>query len=356
MTSLDTGRPAQQAAHQDADHAADQAGPPVQPTTADFPQVADQYRRELTAHCYRMTGSVYDAEDMVQETYLRAWRAYDDFEGRSSVRTWLYRIATNVCLTNLENKSRRPLPTGLGMPGAHAHAELVEATEVPWLEPMPDVMVDVANVDPAHVVGNRDAIRLAFVAALQHLPARQRAVLILRDVLRWSAKETAAALDTTAAAVNSALQRAHAQLAEKQLTQGTVEDDLTPELEAMLERYVRAFWDKDVNALVTMLAHDAVWEMPPFTAWYTGAQNIADLIDHNCPGGAYDMPMIRTTANGQPAYGLYMRQPDGHFEPFHLQVLQVVDGRVQHVVAFFEPELFETFGLPATLPASYTMA
>ncbi len=343
MTSLDTGQQAPAAAV------------PAQPVPDDFPQVADQYRRELTAHCYRMTGSVYDAEDMVQETYLRAWRAYDDFEGRSSVRTWLYRIATNVCLTNLDNKSRRPLPTGLGMPGAIAGDELVEATEVPWLEPMPDVMVDVANVDPANVVGNRDSIRLAFVAALQHLPARQRAVLILRDVLRWSAKETAAALETTAAAVNSALQRAHAQLAEKQLTEGTVEDDLTPELESMLERYVQAFWDKDVNALVTMLAHDAVWEMPPFTGWYSGAQNIGALIDHQCPGGANDMPMIRTSANGQPAFGLYMRTPDGHFEPFQLQVLQLVDGRVQHVIAFFTEGLFETFGLPSTLPASYSM-
>ena len=325
----------------------------------DFPQVADQYRRELTAHCYRMTGSVYDAEDMVQETYLRAWRAFDDFEGRSSVRTWLYRIATNVCLTNLENKRRRPLPTGLGMPGAHASDELVAATEVPWLQPVPDVMVDVwsngANIDPAQVVGNRDSIRLAFVAALQHLPPRQRAVLVLRDVLRWTAKETAAALGTTVAAVNSALQRAHAQLAEKQLSEGTVEDDLSPDLEAMLERYVEAFWDKDVNALVGMLASDAVWEMPPFTGWYAGARNIADLIDTQCPGGSHDMPMIRTSANGQPAYGLYMRQPDGHFEPFQLQVLQLVDGRVQHVIAFLELELFETFGLPATLPASYSL-
>ncbi len=348
MPTLDT--------HQQPPARTRRAVAPPQPAPPDFPQVADQYRRELTAHCYRMTGSVYDAEDMVQETYLRAWRAYDDFEGRSSLRTWLYRIATNVCLTNLENKSRRPLPTGLGMPGAQARDELVQASEVPWLEPMPDVMVDVANVDPASVVGNRDSIRLAFVAALQHLPARQRAVLILRDVLRWSAKETATALETTPAAVNSALQRAHAQLAEKQLSQGTVEDDLTPEHEAMLERYVRAFWDKDMSALVTMLAHDAVWEMPPFTGWYAGAQNIADLIDHNCPGGSNDMPMIRTTANGQPAFGLYMRRPDGHFAPFQLQVLQIVEGRVQHVVAFFEVGLFETFGLPATLPSSYSMA
>ena len=324
------------------------------PTSTDFPQVADQYRRELTAHCYRMTGSVADAEDLVQETYLRAWRAFDDFEGRSSVRTWLYRIATNVCLTNLEGKHRRPLPTGLGMPGAQAGDELVEAGEVPWLQPVPDVMVDVANIDPAQVVGNRDAIRLAFVAALQHLPPKQRAVLVLRDVLRWSAKETAGALDTTVAAVNSALQRAHAQLAEKQLSLGTVEDELTPELERMLDRYVAAFWAKDVSALVTMLAHDAVWEMPPFTGWYAGAENISRLIETQCPGGARDMAMLRTTANGQPAFGLYMRRPEGDFAPFHLQVLQLVGGQVTHVAAFFEASLFETFGLPATLPASYT--
>lgn len=322
----------------------------------DFPQLAEDYRRELIAHCYRMTGSVSDAEDMVQETYLRAWRAFEDFEGRSSIRTWLHRIATNVCLTNLEAKSRRPMPTGLGLPGAQAGDELVEASEVPWLEPVPDVMVDVANIDPAQVVGNRDAIRLAFVAALQHLPPRQRAVLILRDVLRWSAKETAGALDTSVPAVNSALQRAHAQLAEKQLSEGTVEDQLAPEHEAMLERYVRAFWDKDVNALVSMLAHDAVWEMPPFIGWYAGAENIAELIDTQCPGRTHDMPMLRTQANGQPAYGLYMRRPEGHFTPFQLQVISVVEGKVQHVAAFFWPGLFERFGLPASLPASYVPA
>lgn len=319
----------------------------------DFATIADPYRRELLAHCYRMTGSVYDAEDMVQETMLRAWRAFDDFEGRSSVRTWLYRIATNVCLTGLERKGRRPMPTGLGMPGAQASDELVQATEVPWLEPVPDVMVDVANIDPATVVGNRDAIRLAFVAALQHLPPRQRAVLVLRDVLRWTAKEVAEALDTTPAAVNSALQRAHAILAEKQLTEGSVEDDLSPARRAMLDRYVAAFWEKDMDALVKLLAHDAVWEMPPFTGWYAGATNIAALIGNQCPGGTHDMPMIETSANGQPAFGLYMRQADGHFEPFQLQVLTIVDGRVTHVGAFFELRLFETFGLPASLPASY---
>ena len=191
---------------------------------ADFPQVADQYRRELLAHCYRMTGSVHDAEDLVQETYLRAWRAYHSFEGRSSVRTWLYRIATNVCLTALEGKDRRPLPTGLGQPGSTAGDPLDERGEVPWLEPVPDALVS----GPEAAAEQRESIRLAFVAALQHLPARQRAVLILRDVLRWSAAEVAAALDTTTAAVNSALQRAHATMAQRSLTEDTVSGDLSP--------------------------------------------------------------------------------------------------------------------------------
>jgi RNA polymerase sigma-70 factor (ECF subfamily) len=320
----------------------------------EFPALADQYRRELMAHCYRMTGSVFDAEDLVQETYVRAWRAYEAFEGRSSVRTWLYRIATNVCLTALEGKGRRPLPTGLGAPGATAGDPLVEAGEVAWLEPVPDVLVDATGaLDPATVVGNRDTIRLAFVAALQHLPARQRAVLVLRDVLRWKASEVAEALGTTVAAVNSALQRAHAQLAEKAPTEATVTDDLDEDQRAMLDRYVEAFWNKDVDALVTMLARDAVWEMPPFTGWYQGAENIARLVDTQCPGGVHDMPMLATVANGQPAYGLYMRRPDGDFEPFHLQVLTLRGTSVTHVGAFFERRLFAAFGLPATLPSDH---
>lgn len=306
----------------------------------DFQQVAHTYRRELLAHCYRMTGSVHEAEDLVQETYLRAWRAYHDFEGRSSVRTWLHRIATNVCLTNLEGRSRRPLPTGLGTTDSVAGDALIEDTEVPWLQPVPDAAVTVAE---------RDSIRLAFVAAMQHLPPRQRAVLILRDVLRWSAKEVAEALDTTTAAVNSALQRAHAQLAAAQLTEDAVRTDLAPEQARLLDDYVDAFWRKDIDAIVAMLTRDAVWEMPPFTGWYRGAENIGRLIDTQCPGGAHDMPMLRTDANGQPAFGLYMQQPDGTFTPFHLQVLRVDGDRVAHVVAFFETGLFETFGLPAVL-------
>jgi RNA polymerase sigma-70 factor (ECF subfamily) len=331
----------------------EQGGTPAQVDEADFPAIADPYRRELLAHCYRMTGSVHDAEDLVQETFLRAWKAYHSFEGRSSVRTWLYRIATNVCLTALEGRSRRPLPTGLGAPSQDAGAPLEENGEVPWLEPVPDAVLDTG--DPAAVVADRDTIRLAFVAALQHLPARQRAVLILRDVLRWKAAEVAEAMETTTASVNSALQRAHATLEKADLSEDSVGEP-TPEQREMLDRYVQAFWDKDIEAIVSMLTKDAIWEMPPFTGWYQGAENIGRLIDTQCPGGRHDMRMLPTSANGQPAFGLYMRGEDGDFCPFHLQVLTLGRGGVEHVGAFFDPSLFETFGLPARLPADFDPA
>jgi RNA polymerase sigma-70 factor, ECF subfamily len=311
----------------------------------DFPTLTQRYRRELLAHCYRMSGSVHEAEDLVQETFLRAWKASGDFEGRSSVRTWLYRIATNVCLTNLEGRPRRPLPTGLGTSDSRAGDVLEENQEIAWLEPVPDAAV---------LVAQRDSIRLAFVAALQHLPARQRAVLILRDVLRWSAAEVAEALDTTTAAVNSALQRAHAQLADRGLTEETVTPALTPAQAQLLDRYVEAFWRKDVDTIVSMLTAEAVWEMPPYTSWYRGAATIGRLIDGQCPGGTHDMPMLRTSANGQPAFALYMRTRDGDFTPFHLQVLDLDGDRVRHVSAFFDPALFATFGLPDRLPADTT--
>jgi RNA polymerase sigma-70 factor (ECF subfamily) len=261
------------------------------------------------------------------------------------VRTWLYRIATNVCLTNLEGKPRRPLPAGLGTSDQMAGDALEENHEIAWLEPVPDAAV---------VVAERDSIRLAFVAALQHLPARQRAVLILRDVLRWSAAETAEALDTTTAAVNSALQRAHAQLSERGLTEDTVEPDLDGAQRQLLERYVEAFWRKDVDTIVSLLTAEATWDMPPFTSWFRGADKIGWLIGNECPGGACDMPMIATQANGQPAYGLYMRTAAGDFVPFQLQVLELAGDRVRHVTAFFDHSLFATFGLPASLPSDYT--
>ncbi len=317
---------------------------PATDELADFDTLTGRYQRELLAHCYRMSGSVHEAEDLVQETFLRAWKASADFQGRSSVRTWLYRIATNVCLTNLEGRPRRPLPAGLGAPDQLGTDPLEQDLEIAWLQPVPDAAV---------LVTEKDSIRLALIAAMQHLPARQRAVLILRDVLRWSAAEVADALDTTTAAVNSALQRAHAQLSERGLTEDTVDRQLTPQQSALLERYVDAFWRKDVDEIVSLLTHDAVWDMPPFVGWYVGRANIGELIGGHCPGGAHDMAMLPTSANGQPALALYMRGPDGSFAPFHLQVLTLVGDQVTRVTAFFEERLFETFGLPASLPADH---
>ena len=323
----------------------DDRGGEVHASAEDFPRLADPYRRELFAHCYRMVGSVHDAEDLVQETYLRAWRAYHGFEGRSSLRTWLYRIATNVCLTSLDAGHRRPLPTGLGAPGSVAGDPLVRSDEVLWLEPIPDAMV----ADPADQATARETIRLAFVAALQHLPPRQRAVLLLRDVLAWSSREVAEALDLSTAAVNSVLQRARAQMEKAQLSVDGLHAPVPEEHAELLEKYVTAFWEKDIDAIVALLKEDAVWEMPPYVGWYPGAENIGRLIDTQCPGGTHEMPMLPTSANGQPAFGLYMRRPDGSFAPFHLQVLTITDGRVSHVAAFFDAALFETFGLPTVL-------
>jgi len=308
----------------------------------DFDALTHRYQRELLAHCYRMSGSAHEAEDLVQETFLRAWKASADFQGRSSVRTWLYRIATNVCLTNLEGRPRRPLPTGLGAPDIGATDALDAQPEIPWLEPIPDAAVQVEE---------KDTIRLAFVAALQLLPARQRAVLILRDVLRWSAAEVAEALDTTAAAVNSALQRAHAQIDKARPTTDGGVDDLTEGQQQLLEQYVDAFWRKDIDSIVSLLTAEATWEMPPFTGWYSGSTTIGELIKMQCPGGSHDMPMIRTEANGQPAFGLYMRGPDGDFVPFQLQVLELDGERVRHVSAFHGAETFVRFGLPTKIAA-----
>jgi RNA polymerase sigma-70 factor (ECF subfamily) len=316
----------------------------------DFLRLADPYRRELLAHCYRMLGSVHDAEDLVQETYLRAWRSYDRFEGRSSLRTWLHRIATRACLTALESRSKRPMPTGLGNPGSDAGDALVEQAEVPWLEPIPDAMVASAGSDPAEIVSARQSVRLALVAALQHLPPRQRAVLVLRDVLNWRAAEVAEVLDTTTTAVNSILQRAHAQLDQAAPSEDDIVEPDDAELRELLDRYVAAFEAKDINAIVSLFTKDAVWEMPPFVGWYQGADNIGRLIDTQCPAqGPGDMKLLPTRANGQPAFGLYMRDGDV-YRAFNLPVLTVGPEGITHVASFFDTSLFATFGLPETLP------
>jgi len=319
-------------------------------TDDEFLLKAEPHRRELLAHCYRMTGSLHDAEDLVQETYLRAWKAYGGFKGQSSLRTWLYRIATNTCLTALDSRQRRPLPTGLGQPSSDANGELTERHEVPWLEPLPDQFDD--PTDPSVIVGSRESVRLAFVAALQHLSPRQRAVLVMRDVLQWKAAEVAEAIGTSTAAVNSLLQRARAQLD----AVGPSEDDElaepdSPETKDLLDRYIAAFEAYDIDELVKMFTDDAIWEMPPFDGWYQGPEQIVTLTRVHCPAeGPGDMRFIQTTANGQPAAALYMlNRETGKHEAFQLHVLDVKGDGVSHVVAFLDTALFEKFGLPPAL-------
>ena len=314
-----------------------------QPVEPDFLSQADPYRRELLAHCYRMLGSVHDAEDLVQETYLRAWRAFDRFEGRSTLRTWLYRIATSACLTAIEGRGRRPLPTGLGGPSEGGGQPLEIRDEVPWLEPMPS-----DAEDPATIVASRESMRLAFIAALQHLAPKQRAVLIFRDVLAWKAAEVAELLDTTTAAVNSALQRARAQLDDVAPTQDDVVEPTDETKRALLARYMAAFENKDVDAIVALLAEDAVWEMPPFSTWFQGPAQVARHLAGQCPGGPGDFRFVTTEANGEPAAGMYLRGDDGTFRPFSLQVFTVRGDTFSHVVSFFDLRLFDTFGLPDT--------
>lgn len=318
-------------------------------TDDEFLVQAEPHRRELMAHCYRMTGSLHDAEDLVQETYLRAWKAYGGFKGQSSLRTWLYRIATNTCLTSLEGRARRPLPTGLGGPASDPSDEL-NRPEVTWLEPMPDVFDD--PTDPSTIVGSRESVRLAFIAALQHLSPRQRAVLVMREVLQWKAAEVADAIGTSTAAVNSLLQRARAQLD----AVGPSEDDElappdSPETKDLLNRYIAAFEDYDVEKLVEMFTNEAIWEMPPFDGWYQTPQSIAKLIKTHCPAEkAGDMRLLPTTANGQPAAGLYMRNKEtGVHEAFQFHVIDLGRDGISHVVAFGDASLFAKFGLPDTV-------
>ncbi|MDJ1132944.1 sigma-70 family RNA polymerase sigma factor [Streptomyces iconiensis] len=315
-------------------------------TAEDLLEQAKPYRKELLAHCYRMLGSVHDAEDLVQDTYLRAWKAGDKFEGRSSLRTWLYRIATNACLTAIEQRGRRPMPSGLGAP-SDPERSVSESPEVPWLEPIPDAMFSGGlPSDPASVVVSRSSMRLALVAALQHLPARQRVVLLLRDVLKWRAAEVAELLDTTTASVNSALQRARTQLEEVAPVEEELTEPTKPAMRELLDRYAAAFEKSDVSAIVDLFNEDIVWEMPPFPQWFRGVEDVVRLISTQCPIGPDQGLMLPTSANGQPAFGLYNLQEDGVYRPFHLQVLTLREGRVAHVGAFFAPSLFEKFGLP----------
>ncbi|MFI0447231.1 sigma-70 family RNA polymerase sigma factor [Actinomadura sp. 6N118] len=319
------------------------------PTNAEFAALAEPFRPELLAHCYRLMGSIHDAEDLVQETYLRAWRAFDRFEGRSSVRRWLYKIATMTCLTALETRSRRPLPSGLGAPSDdHRVAVALSEPSVAWLQPVPDRLLGAD--DPATVVAARNGVRLAFIAALQFLPARQRAVLTLRDVLAFRAAEVAEILDTTTTAVDSALRRARARLAEA----GPVADDLTePDEETqrtLLDAYVDAFTRADPGALVNLLRADVELEMPPIPTWFTGRDAVVGFL----AGRVLRRDrwrIVTTRANGQPAFVGYKRAGDGRYEAHGVEVLTLIGDRISRITAFHDPSLVPAFGLAPALAA-----
>jgi RNA polymerase sigma-70 factor (ECF subfamily) len=330
---------------------------PVRPDAADArsiqisavtPENLEQYRRELTGYCYRMLGSFFEAEDAVQETMVRAWRGADGFEGRSALRSWLYRIATNVCLDMLRGRERRARPMDLG-PSSTADSSLGPMLpEHAWLQPVPDARVVSGEGDPADLAVSRETIRLAFVAALQHLPARQRAVLILREVLRWQATEVAELLETSVASVNSALQRARTTLAARDvdaLRPSTVSADQR----ALLARYVDAFERYDITALVALLHDDAVMSMPPYDLWLRGPVEMGRwFLGQGC--GCRGSRLVPTAANGGAAFGSY--RPDGHggFQPFALQVIEVSGDRIVGHHNFLDANLFAAFSLPARLP------
>jgi len=320
--------------------------------TDEFTSLTGRFRGELLAYCYRMLGSVEEAEDQVQETYLRAWRSFEGFEGRSSMRTWLYRIATNVCLTAIERRGRRPLPSGLGAPADDPEAPLVAGPEVPWLQPFPGVPLASDREDPAAVAVSRAGIRLALVAALQYLSARQRAVLILRDVLEWPAAQVADLTGTTTTAVNSMLRRARAQLAQALPAEDQLAEPTEPDRRALLERFAAAIENADVGALADLLAQDVALEMPPQLTWFTGHQTVTQIVAlhlFTAPGGLKLAPVL---ANGQAAFAVYRREPGGPYQAHAVLVPTIAVTGVARIVAFQDRSLFVAFGLPSEYPAA----
>lgn len=306
-------------------------------------------RGELLAYCYRMLGSVHDAEDAVQDTYVRAWRGFAEFEQRSAVRTWLYRIATRVCLNALSHSSRRMVPAGLGAPGTDPEHLARPALDVSWLEPFPDQLL---GGDPAAVVGVRQSLRLAMVAALQYLPPRQRAVLILRDVLAWPASEVAGLLDMTTVAVNSSLQRARTELARLAPAEDELGEPAEPVRRALLDQYVKAFENADLLALEGLLTQNVRWEMPPIPTWFDGRVDVLRLLGAKLRPGEGQRVLVETTANGQPAFARYVLGGDGARHAQSIEVLTVTDAGVSAVHAFHRPDLFGLFGLPLSRAAS----
>jgi RNA polymerase sigma-70 factor, ECF subfamily len=312
----------------------------------------EEHRVELRAYCYRMLASPFEAQDAVQETLLRAWRSFYRFEGRASLRSWLYRIATNVCLDMLKSVERRARPMDFGPAREPVAANLNELPETTWLEPVPDGLVVAAGHDPAEVAVARDSVRLAFVAALQHLPPRQRAALILCEVLQWKASEVAELLQTTVASVNSALQRARTTLEASRLTASSTMSSLGESERDLLARYVQAFEAYDMDALTALIHDDATQSMPPYDLWLSGRHDIFTWWlgpGISCRGSRVVPTM---PANGSPAFGQYKPSEAGGYEPWALQVLELRDGGIGELTFFLRTEtLFPLFGLPARLDA-----
>lgn len=315
--------------------------------TAEFASLTEGFRSELLAYCYRMLGSIHDAEDVVQETYVRAWRGFGRFEGRSSVRRWLYAIATRVCLTALDGDGRRPLPSGLGAPAEdHRVALGVGEPSVRWLEPLPDAMLDAR--DPAVIAASRSGVRLAFVAALQHLSARHRAILVLRDVLAFSTRETADVLGVTPDAVDAALRRARAAMTTAGATANDVAEPRDGRIRELVARYVAAFEAADADALVGLVRADVEFEMPPIPTWFSGRDAVLGFLAARVlrrPGQWHAVP---TRANGQPAVAFRAVGTDGRRTDYGVQVLTVTGGRIARIVAFNDPRFVALCEVPAT--------
>ena len=331
--------------------AVQESTPTAKPAAGELETRLEGHRSELTAYCYRMLASPFEAEDAVQETFIRAWRSYDRFEGRAALRSWLYRIATNVCLDMLSGRERRALPMDLGPSQAPEAANLNVLPETTWIQPVPDGLVG-ADGDPAEVAVARETIRLAFVAALQHLPPRQRAVLILCEVLRWKASEVAELLETSVASVNSALQRARATLDAGKIGSADPAPPLSEADRELLERYVAAFEAYDIERLTGLIREDATQSMPPFDLWLTGRDDIFAWWfgpGIECAGSR----IIPTrSANGSPAFGQYKPSPEGGYEPWALQVIELSEGRIVEMSFFLDTAvLFPLFGLPPRLDA-----
>jgi RNA polymerase sigma-70 factor (ECF subfamily) len=312
-----------------------------------FDRRIDPFRPELLAHCYRMLGSVHDAEDLVQETCLRAWRARDRYdESRSSLRTWLYRIATNACLTALESRGRRPLPSGL-VAESDPRRPFVHGGDTTWLQPLPDSLLGPG--DPAAAVVDQGSLRLAFVAALQHLSARQRAVLILREVLGFSATEVADILSTTPTAVHSSLRRARTRLKDAGVRETRTPEPSRAEQRAWVEKYMRAFERADVEELKRLLTDDVLMEMPPMVNWFVGRENYGTFMAWIFAEVAHEWRFLPVDANGQPGFAAYTRTDDGAYELHTLHVFTVAEHGISRNTVFRDPDVYALFGLPATL-------